>query len=81
MKTNKLRNKLITTVIEEWVMKNAFEPFSESFVINSLTRELNDIFKFTVFVLVKNNRNFEVHYQIDENDELEILQFRVDHEN
>lgn len=81
LNTKELRGKLITTVIEEWAKENAFKPFTESLVINTLTRELNDLFRFTVFVLVKNNRIFEVHYQIDENQELEILSFKINHED
>jgi len=79
--TSELRRNLITTVIEEWGNQHAFETFTESLVINTLTRELNNIFRFTIFVLVKNNRSFEVHYQIDDNHELQIIEFKVDYAN
>lgn len=79
--TKDLRGKLITTVIENWAEENAFKPFTQSLVVNTLTRKLNNLFRFTVFVLVKNNQSFEVHYQIDENHELEILAFKINYEN
>jgi hypothetical protein len=79
--TCELRRNLITMVIEEWAKKHAFKAFTESLIVNTLTRELNNLFRFTVFVLIKNNRSFEVHYQIDDNHELQVIEFKVNYEN
>lgn len=80
MKTRELYIKLLTTVVEEWAKDHMFHSVTESLIINSLTRKLNDIFSFTIFVLMKHQKEFEVHFDCDNNNELEILKFKINYE-
>lgn len=81
MDIKKLRGTLITTVVEQWALQHQFEFFTESLVVNTLTRLLNDTFAFTIFVVMNDSRSFDVHYESDKLIELQIINFNVNHEN
>jgi len=73
------RSKLIEIVVNDWAEKHMWSNVDYD-LISGLNRLLNDTFRFTIFVITKSLHEYDVMFEI-ENNEMATMNFYINYDN